>query len=123
MKNTFTILPDKLIIIEILMNDISPNIYSKLKHKEFKDSNFNRNYNLITDISSFNTGINKNTLQNIIEIFKENKGKINRGKSALVVNDKKILKGIDIKVKQNKKLKSEIKIFTNIEDAKKWTSK
>lgn len=122
MNSNYKIISNDLIIIEILSKDINSDSYIKLKHNEFKDSNFNRNFNLVTDISSFDKITNNNVLQNIIEIFKENKGKINRERSAIVVSDKNLLKKIDLKIKQNKKGKSEIKVFTNIEDARKWAS-
>ncbi|MCF6364699.1 MAG: STAS/SEC14 domain-containing protein [Bacteroidales bacterium] len=123
MKSTYRIYPNEVIIIETLSKNINTDEYTKLKHSEFKDPDFNRNFNLVTDLSSFDKNTDKQFLQNIIEIFKENKGKINREKSAIVVNDKNLLKKIDIKVKQNKKTKYEIKVFTNIEDARKWVSK
>ncbi|MCD6556984.1 MAG: hypothetical protein J7K64_07290, partial [Bacteroidales bacterium] len=61
-------------------------------------------------------------LQEMINIFTENKGKISREKSAVIISEISRLKRITL----SKNLSSspqEIKFFTNPEDAQKWVEK
>jgi len=123
MKSTFKIDEKRKIITEILNSGITMNEYIKLKHDEFHHEKFNRNYNLITDFRNFDSSFNKNDLQDILNVFNENKGKVNREKSALVVSNVKYFKKVQLKTDKNSETPQEIKIFTNFEDAEKWILK
>ncbi len=118
MKSTFKIIPNKNLIIETLSEDITPNKYLKLKHEEFLHMSFNRNYNLITDLRNVNTNGKQNLILSLFYIFIENKGKANRKKSAIIYNDTNLLNKIPPKFRLN----TEIKVFTNIAEAQKWSS-
>jgi|GEM_PF-3420397 hypothetical protein len=120
MKSNYKIYSDKKIIIETLSEDISPNLYTKLKHNQFLEKNFNRNFGLITDLRNLKSVSDKELIQNIIDIFKENKGKANRCKSALIVCNKDFLKNINLTLAKGKKQTGEIKSFTEINEAENW---
>ncbi len=117
MTSSYNILKGKGLIIETLSNDISPNEYSNLKVKEFQDKKFSRTYNLITDLSSFD---NTNKIEELFIVFKENKGKFIRNKSALIIPNSNLLKTVNAIIKKDKKIYKEIKTFSSIKDAKKW---
>lgn len=119
MKSTYEIITDKNLIVETLSENISSKEYTKLKHAEFQDKKFNRNFNLITDLSNIDTSEEK--IKELFIVFKENKGKFIRNKSAIVssIKDKKILDAI---IKTDKKIVKEVKTFTNLDDAKSWMS-
>ncbi|NPA44185.1 MAG: hypothetical protein GXO49_01490, partial [Chlorobi bacterium] len=99
---------------------ITPNEYSNLKVKEFQDKNFSRTFNLITDLTGFDSSINTKSLEDLFIVFKENKGKFIRNKSALIISDSDLLKTVNSIIKKDKKIFKEIKTFSNIEDAQKW---
>ena len=120
MKSSYNILIDKKIIIETLSDTITPNEYSNLKVKEFQDKNFSRTFNLITDLTGFDSSINTKSLEDLFIVFKENKGKFIRNKSALIISDSDLLKTVNSIIKKDKKIFKEIKTFSNIEDAQKW---
>ncbi len=119
MKSDFKIIEDKKLITEILSSDITTEKYIKLKHEEFHHEKFNRHYNLISDFRKCDKKLKKKDLQDMIDIFKENKGKINRSKSALILSDINFLKGINLK-SGDVDNSHEIQYFTNIEEAENW---
>lgn len=119
MKSTFTINEQKKIITEILAADITNDEYIKLKHDEFHHKKFNRNYNLISDFRKCDKNFDSSDLQVMVDIFKENKGKVNRKKSALIVSDLNCLRGINLKTNNTDTLQ-EIQYFTDIDEAEKW---
>jgi len=120
MKSIYNILKDKELVIETLSNTISPNEYSNLKVKEFQDKKFSRTYNLITDLSSFGNSNDANKIEELFVVFKENKGKYIRNKSALIISNSNLLKIVNAIIKKDKKIYKEIKTFSSIEDAQQW---
>lgn len=116
MESTFKIIPNKNLILETLSQDIKPKDYSKLKHEEFHHKLFNRKYSLITDLRNFQPNGNKTLIQNIIDVFIENKGKAGRKKSAIVCKDVDLLNKITVKNNSD----SEIKVFKSPEEAENW---
>jgi len=120
MKSSYNILVSKKIVVETLSKTISPNEYSKLKLDEFQDKIFSRTYNLITDLSNFDDKVTSKNLEELFIIFKENKGKFIRNKSALIVSKPNLLETINAIIKNDKKIYKEIKTFSNIDDAYKW---
>ncbi len=117
MKNSFIIFPEKKIIFETLSQDINPKDYSELKFEEFRHKQFNRNYNLITDLRNFKLNGNADIIQNIIDVLMENKGKMNRKKSAIICNNFTELN----KILNTHPSYSEIKVFTSQKEAENWT--
>jgi len=117
MKNSFIIFPEKNLIVETLSQDINPKNYSELKFEEFRHKQFNRNYNLITDLRNFQLNGNAKFIQNVIDVLMENKGKMNRKKSAIICNNIAELNKILKKYSSN----SEIKVFTSQKEAENWT--
>jgi len=122
MKSFFKILKKDKLITETLTSDITTDEYIKLKHDEFHHEKFNRNYNLITDFRLCEDNFDDTDLQEMINIFKENKGKVNRNKSALIITDINRLSRISLS-NDASGLPQEIQYFTNPEDARKWASK
>jgi len=120
MKGSYNILSNNNLLVEILKKTISANEYTKLKIDEFQDKRFNRSFNLITDLSDFDKNIDKNKIKDLFIVFKENKGKFIRNKSALVVSNKEMQNAINSIIKEDKKIYKEIKTFTSIENAKQW---
>ncbi|MCD6556730.1 MAG: hypothetical protein J7K64_05990 [Bacteroidales bacterium] len=122
MKSTFKIFEANKLITEILSSDITTDEYIKLKHDEFHHAKFNRKFNLITDFRLCENNFDDADLQEMINIFTENKGKISRKKSAFIISETSRLKRINL----NKNISGspqEIKYFTNPEDAQKWAVK
>lgn len=122
MKSNYKIISEKNLIIETLSNKITTTEYSNLKIKEFQDQKFNRKFNLITDLSNFDEK-SEETIKNLFIVFKENKGKFIRSKSALVITNNNLLKTVNKIIKNDKKISKEIKSFKSIEDAQKWVQK
>ncbi|MCF6183486.1 MAG: hypothetical protein L3J56_02475 [Bacteroidales bacterium] len=122
MKSLYKIISKKNLIIEILSADITTDEYTKLKYDEFHDKMFNRNYNLISDFRLCENNFDQKELQNMINTFKENKGKINRNKSALIFSDISVLKKLDL-TGGNKNNSQKISYFTDIDDAENWVLK
>ncbi len=120
MKNSFTINEKTRIIYENLSENITTDEYIKLKHDEFHHKKFNRHYNLITDFRKCENNFSKEDFQSMIDIFKENKGKLNRKKSALIISDYNCLKGINLEPDTNPENPHEIQYFKDAEEAEKW---
>lgn len=120
MKSSFKIFEDKKVITEVLASDITTDEYIKLKHDEFHHKKFNRNFNLISDFRLCDKNFDSKELQNMIDVFKENKGKVNRKKSALIVSDTKIMKGINLKSENISDTPQEIQYFIDFKEAEKW---
>ena len=99
-KSSYKILQNKQLVVEKLSNTISPNEYSNLKVKEFQDKKFSRTYDLITDLTSFNDSTDTKTIEDLFIVFKENKGKFIRNKSALVISNPGLLKKINAIIKK-----------------------
>ncbi len=121
MKSSYKILEKEKLIVETLMSDITTDEYIKLKHDEFHHTKFNRKFNLIADFRLCENNFDDTDLQEMINIFTENKGKVNRKKSAVVISD--IIRLNKISFPNNYETDTEIKYFANIEDARKWTAK
>ena len=119
MKSSYKIISKKNLIIEILSSDITTDEYTKLKYDEFHDKEFNRHYNLISDFRLCENNFDQKELQNMIDTFKENKGKINRNKSALIFSDIGLLRKLDL-TGGNKNTSHKISYFTDIDDAENW---
>lgn len=119
MKSTFSINEKKQIITETLAADITNDEYIKLKHDEFHQKKFNRHFNLIADFRKCDKNFDFSGLQGMIEVFKENKGKVSRKKSALVVSDVNCLRGINLKT-NNTDTVQKIQYFIDIAEAEKW---
>ncbi len=122
MKSLYKIISKKNLIIEILSADITTDEYTKLKYDEFHDKKFNRNYNLISDFRLCENNFDQKELQNMINTFKENKGKINRNKSALIFSDISVLRKLDL-TGGSKNNAQKISCFTDIDDAENWVLK
>ena len=122
MKSSFKIHEKDKLITETLTSDITTDEYIKLKRDEFHHAKFNRNFNLITDFRLCENNFDDTDLQEMINIFKENKGKVNRKKSALIITDINRLNRINLSNNDSASLQ-EIKYFTNSEDARKWAVK
>jgi len=120
MKSSYKIIPNSNLLIETLKKTISTNEYTKLKFTEFQDKKFSRTYNLITDLSDFDKKEDIKIIEELYIIFKENKGKFIRNKSALIVSNPELLKEVISMVKKDQKIYKEIKIFSDIDKAKKW---
>ncbi len=121
MKSSFKIQEKDKFITETLSSDITTDEYIKLKHDEFHHPEFNRNFNLITDFRLCENNFDDRDLQEMINIFKENKGKADREKSALVITDINRLSRINLNNNDSASTQ-EIKYFTNIDDARKWVA-
>ncbi len=119
MKSSFKIDEKKNIIFENLSSDITTEDYIKLKHDEFHHKKFNRNHNLISDFRKCEKILSPEDLQDMINIFKENKGKVNRKKSALIFSDLNRIK----KINSQSINSQEIKVFNSIEEALNWALK
>lgn len=120
MKSSYNIFPDSNLLIETLKKTISANEYTKLKLIEFQDKKFSRTYNLITDLSDFDKKEDFTIIEELYIIFKENKGKFIRNKSALVISNPDLLKNVTSMINRDKKIYKEIKTFSDINKAKKW---
>ncbi len=121
MKSTFKIFEDNKLITEILSSDITTDEYIKLKHDEFHHAKFNRKFNLITDFRLCENNFDDADLQEMINIFTENKGKVSRKKSAVIVSDISRIKRINFK-KNISASPQEIKYFSDTEDALEWVN-
>ncbi|NPA68884.1 MAG: hypothetical protein GXO50_09785, partial [Chlorobi bacterium] len=108
--------------IETLSSVITADEYSNLKHAEFHHKDFNRRYNLISDFRLCEKNMSETELQNMIDIFIENKGKIDRKKSALLISNPENFKKIKLSGSGKAKTSHRVKLFTNLEDAEKWVT-
>jgi len=121
MKSAFKIFEADKLITEILSSDITTDEYIKLKHDEFHHAKFNRKFNLITDFRLCENNFDDADLQEMINIFTENKGKISRKKSAVIISEISRLNRINLS-KNISGSPQEIKYFSDTEDALKWIS-
>jgi len=121
MRSTFKIFEANKVITETLSSDITTDEYIKLKHDEFHHAKFNRKFNLITDFRLCENNFDDADLQEMINIFTENKGKISRKKSAVIISEISRLNRINLS-KNISDSPQEIKYFSDTEDALKWIS-
>ena len=121
MRSTFKIFEANKVITETLSSDITTDEYIKLKHEEFHHAKFNRKFNLITDFRLCENNFDDADLQEMINIFTENKGKISRRKSAVIISEISRLNRINLNMNISGS-PQEIKYFSDTEDALKWIS-
>jgi len=121
MRSTFKIFEANKVITETLSSDITTDEYIKLKHEEFHHAKFNRKFNLITDFRLCENNFDDADLQEMINIFTENKGKISRKKSAVIISEISRIHRINLS-KNISDSPQAIKYFSDTEDALKWIS-
>ena len=116
----YTINTKRKIIIETWSEFVTIEEFIELKKQEFSDSEFNPNFNVLTDLRITKLGFDEKLISEIIKYMLSNPAKIKNRKSAIVADNPQLVAGSFLYEKKGVDLPVNIKTFTTIEAALNW---
>ncbi len=120
MEISYVIDKEKKIIIETWPEKLIIEDYYNVKEREFNDPDFDKEYDVITDLRKVSEDFDETLIGAIIEFMKNNSDKMKNRKSAVVADSPQIVASALFFNYNTKDLNVEVSVFSTFEAALKW---
>jgi len=116
----YTIDTEKKIIFETWSDFVTFDDYVNMKKKEFSDSMFRPEYDVVTDLNLLNQCFNEENINKIIEFIQNNSAQIKNRKSAIIADTPNAVACSVVFRDKSVNLPLDVRIFSTREAAIKW---
>ena len=120
MKIKYQIDTQKKIIIETWPGEVKIENYIEVKQSQFKDSDFNPDFDVITDLRGLTQKYAEETIQKIADFMAEHSDNMRDRKSAIIADNPHSVASAYVFKEKCKTLPVRISIFTTIDAALEW---
>ncbi len=120
MKINYQIDSSQKAIIETWPAEIMIEDYIDVKQRQFKDSDFNPDFNVITDLRSLTQIFIEDTIYKIVEFMSIHSDKIRDRKSAVIADNPQSVASAYFFKEKCRKLPVKIQVFSTIDAALEW---
>lgn len=120
MKITYKIDKEQKLIIETWPEKLTIEDYYDVKKREFEDSDFRKEFNVITDLRKVNEGFNEEIIIGIIDFMKKNSDKMKNKKSAVIADSPQLVASALFFGHKYKNTTIKVSVFSSMNAAIKW---
>ncbi len=120
MKINYQINPSQKAIIETWPSEIMIEDYINVKQRQFKDSDFNPDYDVITDLRGLTQKYTEETIQEIVDFIAKNSNNMRDRKSAVIADNPHSVASAYVFKEKSKNLPVKIRVFSTIDAALEW---
>ncbi len=120
MEITYKIDKERKLIIETWPENLTLDNYKEVKMKEFSDPEFNKKFNVITDLRKVRMEFDEEIIRAIVDFMKKNSDKMQNRKSAVVADSPQLVASSFFFGQRTRSLSVKVSIFSTLEAAEKW---
>jgi len=120
MKINYKIDKERELIIETWPEKVTIEDYEKVKLSEFSDTDFNSDYNVITDLRKVKMEFDEKIIVGIVNFMKLNSDKMKNRKSAIIADSPQLVASSLFFGQKNRNLSVKVSVFSSLNAAYKW---
>ena len=120
MEITYKIDKEKKLIIETWPEELTLENYKEVKLKEFSDPDFNKDFNILTDLRKVKMQFNEEIIKGIVDFMKIYSEKMQNRKSAIIADSPQLVAPSLFFGQKARNLSVKVSIFSTSEAAIKW---